>query len=473
MEGWNLPWSRFGNGSQMTPEQVLAINRGLVVAPAGCGKTYLLTETVRANTKGRVLVLTHTRAGVAVIRNRLGKADPSAYRVDTLDHWAAWIALRFPATSGYIPTNTPNDYDLAKRAAVRLLAVKPIRDLLAVTYCRVLVDEYQDCGRLQHEMVQGLATALPTVALGDPMQRVFGFRGQLIAWQEVEKFFGSISQLDTPHRWNQAGEEALGTWILRQRENLRSKRPIDLRSGPSGVTWVELTSDPSQQFLQQIGEIPAPVSGSTLLVINGGTESRRRREIARHGVRLAVVERADLPELGEWAERLEAAHGLTLVREVLSFAQTVMTGIAVDATIERLGTIQRGSARSPATDEERLLISLSTKPSMLAGVLTQLAHKKFIFRPELYDSMRQAALMPSIPLSESIRRVQGRRAADGRQVARRAIGSTLLLKGLECDHAVVLDADNMSANDLYVSLSRACHSVKVISRSPILPNPYP
>ena len=127
---------------------------------------------------------------------------------------------------------------------------------------------------------------------------------------------------------------------------------------------------------------------------------------------------------------------------------------------------------APATNEERLLLSIATKPAMLAPVLAQLAHTKFIFRPELYDGLRQAALMLGIPLSKSTRRVQARRAADGRRVAQRAIGSTLLLKGLECDHAVVLDADDMSANDLYVSLGRACHSVKVISSSPLLPRSW-
>ena len=115
-------------GICMTPEHLLATERGLVVAPAGCGKTYLLAETVKANTIGRILVLTHTRAGVAVIRSRLVNVPSSSYRVDTLDHWAAWIATRFPATSRYEPTNTPRDYDLAKQAAVRLLEGSTIRD---------------------------------------------------------------------------------------------------------------------------------------------------------------------------------------------------------------------------------------------------------------------------------------------------------------------------------------------------------
>ena len=38
-------------------------DRGLVVAPAGCGKTHLIAEAV-GHAKGKQLVLTHTHAGV-------------------------------------------------------------------------------------------------------------------------------------------------------------------------------------------------------------------------------------------------------------------------------------------------------------------------------------------------------------------------------------------------------------------------
>jgi UvrD/REP helicase N-terminal domain len=453
----------------MTPEHLLATERGLVVAPAGCGKTYLLAETVKANTIGRILVLTHTRAGVAVIRSRLVNVPSSSYRVDTLDHWAAWIATRFPATSRYEPTNTPRDYDLAKQAAVRLLEGSTIRGLVTCTYSRVLVDEYQDCGRLQHDMVKRLAAAVPTAALGDPMQRVFGFRGGLVDWADVEEFFGTIWTLGTPHRWNRVGEPDFGLWVLRQRERLLANRPVDVRTCPSHVRWIELSGDPSAHIQQQLAAIPAPASASTLLVINAGMEVDSRRDLARRGVRLAVVERADLPDLPDWAARIEAATSLARVRLVLEFAHQVVTGIEVDAAMDRLAAVQRGAARTPATADDRLLLSLAAKPDTLAIVLGEISRGKTVFRPELYEAMRQAARMPIGSLSEAASRVQARRSAEGRRVEPRAIGSTLLLKGLECDHAIVLDADGMTANDLYVSLSRASRSVTVVSRSPILP----
>lgn len=72
-------------------------------------------------------------------------------------------------------------------------------------------------------------------------------------------------------------------------------------------------------------------------------------------------------------------------------------------------------------------------------------------------------------LEDAARRALARRANAGRRVEPRAIGSTLLLKGLEAEHAVVLDADGMDARHLYVAISRASRSLTVVSRSPVLP----
>lgn len=42
----------------------------------------------------------------------------------------------------------------------------------------------------------------------------------------------------------------------------------------------------------------------------------------------------------------------------------------------------------------------------------------------------------------------------GRPLPGRAVGSTLLLKGLEAEVAVVLDADSLDAKNLYVAMTR-------------------
>ena len=60
-----------------------AVERGTITAPAGCGKTELIAQTLRAHRESKpILVLTHTNAGVAALRARLDRAGgpTKAYR---------------------------------------------------------------------------------------------------------------------------------------------------------------------------------------------------------------------------------------------------------------------------------------------------------------------------------------------------------------------------------------------------------
>lgn len=59
----------------------------------------------------------------------------------------------------------------------------------------------------------------------------------------------------------------------------------------------------------------------------------------------------------------------------------------------------------------------------------------------------------------------------GRSVPKRAVGSTLLLKGLEADVAVVIDADQMDARNLYVAMTRGARRLVVCSQSHIIHRP--
>lgn len=71
--------------------------RGFVVAPAGCGKTFLLAEAVSISV-GRQLILTHTHAGVRAIRGHLERqaVSPAKYGVITIDGLCSGTHHHFP-----------------------------------------------------------------------------------------------------------------------------------------------------------------------------------------------------------------------------------------------------------------------------------------------------------------------------------------------------------------------------------------
>jgi DNA helicase-2/ATP-dependent DNA helicase PcrA len=56
----------------------------------------------------------------------------------------------------------------------------------------------------------------------------------------------------------------------------------------------------------------------------------------------------------------------------------------------------------------------------------------------------------------------------GRPLPRRAVGSTLLLKGLEGDVAVVLNAAALDSRNLYVAMTRGSKGLIVCSSTPVL-----
>lgn len=50
---------------------------------------------------------------------------------------------------------------------------------------------------------------------------------------------------------------------------------------------------------------------------------------------------------------------------------------------------------------------------------------------------------------------------------RRAVGSTLLLNGLEAEVAVILDADGLNARNLYVAMTRASKRLALCGQNPV------
>jgi len=50
----------------------------------------------------------------------------------------------------------------------------------------------------------------------------------------------------------------------------------------------------------------------------------------------------------------------------------------------------------------------------------------------------------------------------------RQIGTTLLVKGLEYDHAIVLDATTLTRKELYVALTRGARTLTIVSTNPVL-----
>jgi DNA helicase-2/ATP-dependent DNA helicase PcrA len=466
---------------------LLAIDRGAVTAPAGCGKTHLIAEALTRHCGGKpILVLTHTNAGVVALRGRLDRAGvpAKAYRLSTIDGWAIRLISTFPMRSAHEAdllhlANPRTDYPNIRVAAAKLLKAGHVNDMLASNYARLIVDEYQDCSIRQHAVLSYAAQILPTSVLGDPMQAIFGFGGDDLAkWDDVCSYFPVAGELATPWRWINADAEPLGHWLLDVRDNLLRGEPIDLRTAPDGVTWVELDGSEDHPRRLRAARVRPPDGQGCVLIIGDSTKPDSQRQFASQIPGAITVEAVDLRDLVAFAGALNLAAPDALER-LVSFAQSVMRNVGAVDLMRRVQSLVRGTARKPPTDAESIALSFIRAPSHRAAVdlLVEIgkeagvsAHRPAVLRACI-KALRLCDGTEGMSFHEAAIRVRERNRLVGRPLPRRAVGSTLLLKGLEAEVAVILNAGALDARNLYVAMTRGSKNLTVCAPSPVLNPP--
>jgi DNA helicase-2/ATP-dependent DNA helicase PcrA len=158
-----------------------------------------------------------------------------------------------------------------------------------------------------------------------------------------------------------------------------------------------------------------------------------------------------------------------------------MTNVSGDNLQARVQTIMNGRNRTPPTPQESGAIMLANngghREAMRFLQFMEADPNRRVYRWTAYKLMLEAfdlAASSSVELNEAAAQLREKRRHSGRSIPNKAVGSTLLLKGLEADHTLLLDADNpgrsrMTKEHLYVALSRGAKSVTVFSRNPTLP----
>lgn len=466
----------------MSDVDLLTVGRGMVVAPAGCGKTQLIVEALRSNSSDKpILVLTHTNAGVAALRQRLAKEKlPNAsYRLATIDGWALRLVSTFPKRSGYDCGASPKkpNYLKIRKAAWGLLKANHISDVLKASYSRILVDEYQDCSHNQHGIMFYAAKHLPCCVLADPMQAIFGFGNDPLAdWNKhVAKHFPVVSELDTPWRWRNSGNEALGQWLLSVRKMLLKDQAVDLATAPKSVNLVELDGIDDHTKLVAAARCAHKAKGETSLVIGDSMSASSRHKIAKSVPGIVAVEPVDLKDLTGFAGSLDLTDGYS-VGETLDFAEGLITNVGSNGVQKRMKAIKAGKAKTEPSELELLALEVEKTPTFagLASILSLCSAQagSRCYRPAvLRATLRALSLVQSnsdLTFIEAAIQVREENRAVGRQLPLAAIGSTLLLKGLEADHVVVLNADKLDGRNLYVALTRGAKTITVCSKNSIL-----
>ena len=466
---------------------LLSADRAFVIAPAGCGKTELIAKAVYLDAGRRSLVLTHTHAGIDALRKRLKAmgAAASTYEVDTIASWSLRLAASFPSTSG-ITTHRPDNaqWTAVYAVAAHLLSIKAIKTVVRASFDSVYVDEYQDCSPLQHDIVLKLADILPTRILGDPLQGIFDFGdSEIVDWQtHIEPHFEELPRLSEPHRWTKKNP-ALGDWLLTVRERLEAGQPVDLRQAPEGcVKFVQLPPEPRQRGDIQRETCMSAIcrDDETLLAIHSW-EPQCHKIARKTGGKFRSPETIECDVLFKTARAFgDAPDSRALARAAFEFACRCLTKVKTE--LERIGKrifdgrgLQQGRQYLHQEQLEALLeiVEEGSLPSVRKALVAlartpgvaKVRHELF---QEMLRSLKEHETGHHTCLEEAAIRARDRTRRTGRAPGRYVISRTLLVKGLEFDHVIILDANALDRKNLYVALTRGSRSLTVLGTSPIL-----
>jgi DNA helicase-2/ATP-dependent DNA helicase PcrA len=477
----------------MNIEAFLSADKSIVIAPAGYGKTYTIAEAIAAyRGDKKVLVLTHTHAGIASLKEKFAQKGIAAakYHLDTICSYALNLTKTYHINKEELPDESDMKalFDFAINHATSILKAKPIRCMLAAKYEHLIVDEYQDCTEKQHRMILEIANTLRTHLLGDPLQGIFGFRAEPVVDFDDESFapfYDHCQQLETPWRWNNVGKAALGQDLARIRQKLEAVEDVDLREYGSIFCLVGDEQDYARPQTDIRKQIFRELNRDAVIIHPMSTGVNPRKKVAQQFERyvpLQVIEPIDAKDYYEWCDAFDRLSGLPLIRSVADMMVVASSKTPVDYWINAKGELKRKSKEADVEARsglEEITNSLCLEKSygLIAFLINAIGklYNVTVYRKEFVRNMVKVLVDANklgLSAAEALVRNRNMVRRSGRALTKKSIGTTLLTKGLEFDNVVVLNAHKFdSPRHLYVALTRCCKRLVVITNNPVL-HPY-
>jgi hypothetical protein len=464
--------------------------KGYVIAPAGFGKTHLIALAVREATQ-KQLILTHTFAGVSSIKAKLASLNvpTSQYQVDTIASWALRLCLSYPINSGWTQCFPSENEWVQLYAAGEALISKPfIQRVINESYSGIYVDEYQDCSKLQHQFIFKLSNLLPCRLLGDPLQAIFDFSEQPVNWEnDVYPFFECLGQLDIPWRWINSGVPELGEWLKSARSTLEAGGKISLRGSlPKSVKAISVELDNySDKSRYRIFYDALKNMKSTVIAIQAGDQLSKNKthSLARAlAGKFSSIEEVECKSLFSFLKKLQSAKtAKTKFLSALEFAKKCISGVdnVLTAGSKRGETAKAIKTTNvsliPIMDSVNLYLNEPSSDRLLKFFDLVKQHPDTnVYRRDLLNRFLSVLIIhakeDSFTLLEAANQYQQSFRHLGRPVKYpKLIGTTLLVKGLEYEHAIVIDADKLNKKQLYVAITRGAKTLTIITKQPSLP----
>lgn len=455
-------------------KRFLTHSRACLIAPAGYGKTHSIVDCLESLT-GRFLILTHTHAGVAVLRERIKERGipTNRYELTTISSLCQKLAVAYTSSGNVVPIDSSEHYTWLERRCKELAETNKISHLIEVSYGGVLVDEYQDCSKSQHDFIIGIARSVSLWIFGDPLQGIFDFNGPIVDWDnDLVGFY--FECLDKPKRWEKYNV-SLGLDIVTIRKQLEV--------GASSIDWGRTSSitritsnDRDKQDEIRKWRYKTALKGTQLIIV---TEKWNRKEVAKvFGGTCRVVEAIDDSDFYTMAAKIDRITTATAAQTLYDSAIAVFFKSKVDEWLTARGVKVKKdkSLRLMSAKLAQKVSEYCARPSSLGLLhgLEELASIEGIkvFLHEKFTSLKSAITLASergISVKDAMMEVRNKVRIVGRKIANFAVGTTLLTKGLEFDHVLIVNANRpydlstqSGRKNFYVAISRARESLTII-----------
>jgi len=492
----------------MNYQDFISNEKSLLIAPAGYGKTHAIAECLKYSPDDeRQLILTHTHAGIASIKEKIKKFDlpSSKYQVETITGFAQKYTLAFYCLSDIPPQeDSQNYYPFIIKKTTELLSKESIKRIISISFQGLFVDEYQDCTVNQHKMIMALSEILPTHIFGDPMQGIFSFNEMLVNLDVDLKTFKEVEPLDIPWRWyNGCNNKTLGTALKEIRTILATtNKTINLSKYNSAIKYVKVNESDiynNKSYYRDclnkllLNQKKLPYLNSLLIIVpeyyennipKGDISARSKlKSQIDYSNQLTLLEAIDNKDFYTISKKIdELVEGIgrkrkkikTLNEEV--FCKLFNKGCVDDYILDdRLKSKREPNIEKKNKLELRINIFLDC-PSIIAflNIILLMKHE-MRFKTKRLDLLNSIIKSMNIAICEDKSVYEGmvsykniiRRV--GRKIHGKCIGTTLLTKGLEFDTVAILNAHRFdNYKHFYVAITRACKHLIIFTENETL-----
>ena len=445
-----------------------------IIAPAGYGKTEEIADAVIV-CEGKQLILTHTIAGVAALRERMKikKICPEKYEIDTIASFCLKWCKAYPSTAGVrIPEKISEiNYKDIYNGIRRVFTYHWARSVLKQTYTGIFVDEYQDCTESQHEIFMILENLLPIRIYGDPLQGIFYWvkEDKIVNWNSFS--FKVMKPLTIPWRWEKTNKE-LGKLL----DNLRIKLIVALDGKPVSINIADvpgcMTVLNSTQWNN--GLYAYRIKNYNSLVYLSTIPNKQKSFSQHNGGFFQCDEKKDLAEVEEIIEAIESNEKEKKALLFLEIMKKMINGIQAELG-SYINNLKKGKSDFGRISKHKELghiierICNNDSPEPVLEALRWFGrNKEFkIYRRELFYRIGKTyahMVEEKTSLHEAVEALSSQRYFSEKKFEFPRLSSrTVLTKGLEFDCVIIDSRDKMDVRDFYVAMTRAKKHIYIIS----------